>query len=235
MSRFRLVLGPLARVGLAIALCGVSACEQSKNGQRNPLQALDLFCRYETPFIERAVIEVDGERLEDAIVIQHSYSRRWIEQMNGGGCSRTFGTALTFRTRDGRAILMRPYLCRQAKKQLSSGGVVDVLGDCAQRARNPATSDAVMIDSADHPSAWTEFDFDGVEPPARLLALTAKRTHKAGRDNIELVAPALLTTDFGARYSGPNELISFTRRSWRNPTYHAVERPEEAARRPPPE
>lgn len=234
-------LGWLLSASLLIAVCAMSACTRPENGKADPFQALNLFCRYDPPFRQHAVIEVDGERLEDTIVVQRARSREWIQQLNAAGCSEVFGTALAFRTRDGRAILAQPKLCRTAEEMMSMGGTVDVARVCTREVQSTPWPQGVVIDRADHPTTWTVFDFDAAKPPARLISLTAQRTGEPARDSIDAVAPALLRTDLAdsrTSYAAVDLMIPFERRSRKGQTFSAAEGPvDESARwhaRPPP-
>ena len=215
---------------LAIGLCGAGACTRPENGKADPFQALDPFCRYDPPVRQHAVIEVDGEQLEDTIVVRRSRSREWIQQMNASGCGEMFGTALAFRTRDGRAILMRPRLCRAAEDEETAnvGEEVDV---CTREAGRRPWPEGVVIDSADHPATWMAFDFDADSPPARLVSLTTQRTREAARDNIDVVAPVLLRTYFAdpENHAAVGQMINFRRKAGKGPGYRAVEAPVDDA------
>ncbi len=227
-------IGWLLSATLLIALGAMTACTRPENGKADPFQALNPFCHYSPPFRQHAVIEVDGERLEDTIVVQRARSRDWITQLNSAGCSEVFGTALVFRTRDGRVILAQTKLCPAAEAIISKGGTVDVAGVCTREVQSTPWPQGVLIDSADHPTTWTVFDFDADKPPARLISLTAQRTSEPPRDNIDAVAPALLRTDFAdARnsYAAVDLMIPFDRLSRQGESFSAYEGPVDGSAR----
>jgi len=198
-----------------------------------PPYTLNPFCTYDLIEQVQVTIDVDGTKYSSEIVHQNSFSRKWIEVMNGSGCSQTLGTVLAYVLADGKVLLLPPPICAEIEKQLKKKGLHDykeamaheykasISQKCVQGAmlRDSRIPDGYVVDNVTNPSKWEPFFFDvktarfGVL--VRFVSGEVQATTREPRDNLEQVAPALLKTQFedaGKWYASPERYISYARR-----------------------
>jgi hypothetical protein len=195
----------------------------------SPDNSYSLLCKYTEIYRVTATIEVEGAQYKSEVVRQNLTSRDWIRNLNSGGCPETHGTALSFRLKDNRVVLLRSELCHDAIKALEKLPTIKVSEYCAGINRQktitsriaPRNRDGFIFDSADAPTVWWRIVLgetkDGV-PDIRLVSVTASRAYANAFDDLETVAPGILRSKFVTGgtvewYTSPNDLIGWRRRS----------------------
>jgi hypothetical protein len=94
-----------------------------------PPNTLNPMCTYRAQYRLDATLQVGSELLTSSVVRQSSHSRRWISNMNSGGCGQLYGTALSFRAKDDRVFLIHTDICLSAEKFPQNP--VDVIEHCS--------------------------------------------------------------------------------------------------------
>src|ERR1700732_4579383 len=101
-----------------VAILAIAGASTYPIYRRSPPYTFDPTCTYDLTYRLTATIELGGERYSSEVVHQRSRSRRWVQEMNSGGCQQTYGTALSFRLADHRLILVGSEVCSAALQKL---------------------------------------------------------------------------------------------------------------------
>jgi hypothetical protein len=178
-----------------------------------PPNTLNPMCTYRAQYRLDATLQVGSELLTSSVVRQSSHSRRWISNMNSGGCGQLYGTALSFRAKDDRVFLIHTDICLSAEKFPQNP--VDVIEHCSPDWPNKPIG--FIVDSANKPTTWEPFNFLTGEQGAKLISMTATPTWRHASDDLEKIAPNILgsvfeTDNVRGWWNSPDRIISFKRR-----------------------
>jgi hypothetical protein len=203
-----------------------------------PPNTFNPLCTYDLTYRLNATIEVGGRQYTSQVVVQGAHSRDWIARINTAGCRSTYGTALPFRLADDRVVLLRPHLCRAARRALAGTEKDYEAGNfrraMAERRTVEVTrlcngighdwrsrirvAEGYLIDNAERPRHWRGFGFGHPLPPSdeiiRLVRASAQAADIWPSDPLAEVAPGVLKTHF--RYTdwldSPEAILSSSRR-----------------------
>jgi hypothetical protein len=228
---------------LAIVVAGISAYTIYR---RSPSYTFNPTCTYDLTYRLTATIELGGERYSSEVIHQRSRSRKWVQEINSGGCQQTYGTALSFRLADHRLILVGSAVCSAALQKLA-GSLKDFYNDdyaaamvqhrkldllplCTgigrPRPRDKDAYEGFLIDNADHPAWWGGFKFGSTLPGSdqaiHLVSAGMEAADIFPSDNIEKTAPEMLKTafEYDDWWNSPERILSFHRRP--RPYAHTV-------------
>ena len=181
---------------------------------RSPPNTFDPLCTYTVNAHVSADVEISGQTFTANVVYQNSQSRRWISQLNSAGCTQKNGNALVYKLPKDRLLIFPSHLCYPAEKLIQKTGHVDILNACPlERARQ---NRGFFIDSSENPRRWRHArngsDYE-------ITRMTATTTWDDPSDNIETVAPKLLSSrfEYGRHIAmtwskSPEALIPYSRR-----------------------
>jgi hypothetical protein len=211
--------------------------------ERAPPYTFDPFCTYDLTYRLNVTIEAEGQQYSSEVVHQLSRSRRWIAEMNSGGCRQTHGTALSFRLANNRLILMSSRICPNAERAFDNTPYgykppgsfaqamrghrkVDLTLLCISVHRDPPPLsrhpgyDGFVIDYADNPARWKGFNLDAAssisDERLRVVSAFAEATDELPTDDLDNVAPAILKTAFKYEdwWNSPEAILSASRRNY---------------------
>jgi hypothetical protein len=149
-----------------------------------PRFSLNPFCGVRFAYRLDVTIEVEGKQYVSAATNELQYNRI----NTGGSCFQSIGSVLPFRLNDNRLVVVKAYLCQEAKKAFGGGHIepwdhpsladaafiaamkqhkkVDLASVCVGIRRDRSRSgearyyDGYFLDSADNPRKWRGFSFD---------------------------------------------------------------------------
>ena len=191
----------------------------------SPRYSFHPLCTYGEIYRLSATVDIDGQAYSSQVVRQTTKPRGWTQNFNRAGCEATHGTALSFRLRDNRVVLLRATVCRDGTEALKKVGKIDVMRYCEaihlnRTNRNPGRyADGFIVSDAERPAFWSRFMFG---TPAtekktviRLTSVEAEKVHADVQDELEKSAPGLLKASFGYTdlYNRPDEIIPYLRRA----------------------
>jgi hypothetical protein len=209
-----------------------------------PPYTFDPFCTYDLSYRLNARIEVDGKQYSSEVTRQNSRSKQWVQVMNSAGCQQTYGTALSFRLADNRAVLIGTQICSDAEKKFADPSyeypptyiqamrerrTIDPVPSCRgtfQGMANPQSQPhGFVVDNADQPARWEAFRFGeklrSSDSVIRLVSATAQAMDVRPTDDLEKVAPGVLKTSFEYKewWNSPERIVDFHRRNSKGMTY----------------
>jgi hypothetical protein len=210
--------------------------------EQAPPYTFDPFCTYDLTYRLNVTIEAEGQQYLSEVVHQLSRSRRWIAEMNSGGCQQTHGTALSFRLANNRLVLISSSICPKAQRAFDDTPYgykppgsfaqamrehrrVDLTSLCVSvhRDRPPSVFsypgyDGFVIDDADNPARWKGFKLDvassNSDEHLRIVSAFAEAADDLPKDELDNVAPTVLKTTFKYDdwWNSPEAILSFSRR-----------------------